>query len=438
MITAVPIRPKIDEFQSFNEKTRFLLVTHPKEFLNQSLYDSTIITLLQKCQLEELELLSRLCSLNSKRFLPFWGMVIDKYRQNCNKEEFFALLVSMTFNIGPFIDGTSSKRTNLSKLSYETLSQSINRYLNFLLDECESYFETSQIYLTLYRKIISNTNRHLEDLDKLALNVLSLMRERMDDPELSKFICLLIKRFNINISLENFNFLVSLNNSYITKALVRKQPLRFDDIGVLGNEILGEYCLAILENSLIDPNILCYLERLKNEDQFIKQLIIIPCIKDEKILHYIAAIVKGLYPFLLPELIKYTEQGIIKVLINEILDKEIKTESDWEAVANSLNRLDDGIKFVGKIDTDDLSFQKLRCHLSLVKTGLRYGMDSFRDRFIQSCDPKELIILSLIFLQLQIPIDQQVIEQKMIATPDSRLIKHLRLLIEMNIRKKEG
>jgi hypothetical protein len=432
MITAVPIVPKYDEYHDFIERTRFLLDNQPRDFLNQSLYDTTIITLVQKCRLEELELLCRLCSLNSKRFLPFWGMVIDKYKQSPAKEEFFTLLVAMTFNIGPFINGTSSKRTNLSTLSYETLSQSINRHLNFLLDECGSHFEIFPKYLPFYRKIITNTNRHPKDLGQLVSVIISLIKEKPNDPELSKFICLLIKRFDFHVFHENLAFLASLNNSYITKALIRKYPLLFNNINDLEDEILKEYCLGILENSLTDPNLLEYLKRLKNDKQFIEKLIVIPEIKEKRIVQFIANVVNSLYPLMLPELIKHTDQEIIEDLTNLILEKKFKTESDWEAIANSLNRLENVSLYADKIELSNLSFQKLRCHLSIIKSGKIYGVQSFIDRFIQTDDTKEIIILSLIILNLHIPIDQHIIEQKISLSVDPRLLRHLNLLLPSN------
>ena len=429
MITDGSIRPE----SLFIEKTRIILETSPKDFLNQSMYDSTIIVLVQHCQTTELDLLCRLCALNTKRFLPFWGIVIDQYKHSNDKSTFLELFKTMVFNIGPFIEGTSSKKTNLGKISYETLSQSINRHINFLIDECKANFETSFKYLSLYRKIMKNINRQYDNLDELISLLITLMRgDEINNEELSKFICLLVKKFNVRLSPENFHYLISLGNDYITKALIRKHPFEFDCVCGFNDDFLGEYCLGVLENSSSDLNILTYLERLSGNEQFIRQVIASPYSHLKEVSSFLADLMFDRYQFMLPEFVKYTDQSILIDIIGRILKKQQKDETDWETLANSLNRLDEVACFVDKIDVTNLSFQKLRCHLALVKKGQRYGFDPFKERFIHILDAKELIILTLIILELKIPIDSLTIEAKLSTSGDSRLIRHLKLLYESN------
>src|SRR5207249_3053081 len=110
---------------------------------------------------------------------------------------------------------------------------------------------------------------------------------------------------------------------------------------------------------------------------FIKQVISSPCNYLKGVSLFLVDLVFDRYQYMLPEFVKHTDQDILIDIMNRILEKQHKDEADWETLANSLNRLNNITSFADRIDVTNLSFQKLRCHLALIKKGQRYGFDSF-------------------------------------------------------------
>lgn len=418
----------ISNFQSEMDEIQKNLESNRQVFLNQASYESAVMLSIKNSPASNLTL-KRLCELNSKRFLPFWSLVMEKVTSPVGH---FELFMSMVYGIRPFLDNRSSYKT--PSCAFETLSQSVERHLQRIIGWTRDFYKSELQALKLARIILKHTGRSIEvDTTVLCKELIVLLKKKRDsvewEEEISKFICLLLPSVNGLNDIE-FTFLEQLYSEYIMKALVKKFPARYhSSITIFNDEIVFEYIIGALDAETAVGSIL--FERVLKSDNLVKKLI--P--KAKKMNHQILMLLVNCSSCL-AELCKYAPSEIHPVLLEKCLSTK-----DLEALANLLNLTlninslgGNNQKVIFEFLNGSTGFETLRCWLGLAKNGMALPspvIENIRTNFVITSDPKTMIIMCMILKLTEKNIPTEHLKSKLEEFGDnSRVQKHLLTLLE--------
>ena len=403
-----------------------LLEVNRQAFLNQATYEAAIMTCVQNLP-KSTNALKGLCELNSKRFLPYWGIVMEKV--TFGTSSYFSLFQSMLYGIRPFLDNRSSYKPSTS-CAFESLSQSIERHLQRIIEWTNGAYKSDLQALRLARIILKHTGRCISCECK---ELVELLRQKRSAPEweeeLCKFICLLNTTETLND--DDFMFLESLCNEHVMKALVRRSPARYkDSISAFNDEIVVEYILGSFE---CDP----------------PQSNISPVLFERALGHGVQRLISMMHKMsweCLVLLLDYKDACLVELCKNApaqlhslLLDKCLSAR-DFEALANLLNldSFDPALipfEEIKGLLNNRSDFVALRCWNGLLRKGFAALPSSVID-YLTTCfndliDAKSLILACMILKQVgKRPTLEEVSNKLSEFESNLRVCKHLQNLLE--------
>ena len=406
------------------------LDTNKGAFLNQATYEAAIMACIHHLPNTVLTL-KELCELNSKRFLPYWGLVFDKVFDDTMMMAFLLLFQSMIYGIRPFLDNRSSYKH--STCAFESLSQSIERHLLRLLGFVGRFYESELNALRLGRMILKHTGRSFSETGVIIKNLIALHKFRRNDlqweHEISKFICLLIP-FVESIPEAEVVYLEKQDNEFFMRCLVRRFPARYTtSISSFNDEIVIEYLLGSFSMRMeIDPKI---VQRITKHDAHLKKLI---PLTDKMSAECLTGFVENCTMDNMTELCKYAPSSIHSKILNICIQS-----ANIDGLANLLNReidvplIKENLIALRECLGDSTEFAALRCWLGLAKSGFHLQAsisDHLVVGFTTSRDPKFVILASMIFLHIDAKPAAIAVENKICEFEGNlRVQKHLLALI---------